>query len=122
MRRLSKCKGQFFIISSIILVSILLSITQYFSEYGVDLTKIEENIEFDYIANIKDVLYKTAETAPCNRMDTELKYSEKIIEEELAKNGIKVSIIHNIVSCSNIHFTFTIESSNFFSKTEFNYP
>ncbi len=123
MRKLSRYKGEFFIISSAVLLSILLTISQHLFEYGkIDLTRLEEMPEFDYIANVKDVLYRTAEISPCERMDAELKYSEKIMEKQLAEDGIELSITHNIISCSNILFNFTIKSPHFFSKTEFSYP
>jgi len=115
--------GQFFIISAVIIVSILVSIAQYLSRYGaVDLTKSQETQELEYISVIKNSLYSTAFSTDCSRLDEDLKDSEKILTSNLAEQGIGLSVSHSIISCSQVLFQFNITSPNFFSKTEFNYP
>lgn len=127
MRKSLKCnffrRGQFFIISAVIIVSILVSVAQYFSGYGaVDLTKPQENQELEYISTIKSSLYNMAKNSDCARLDEDLKEAESFLTSSLAEQGIGLSVRHSIVSCSQVSFQFNITSPNFFSKTEFNYP
>lgn len=123
MLKLSKCKGQFFVISSIILVSVMFLISQYLFDYGkVNLTKTGELRELDYIRIIKENLIETARNSLCERLEEELSDSEKFMENQLAEKGIGFSVEHDIISCSEVNFSFNITSSNYFSRTEFSYP
>ncbi len=127
MRKSSKCnflgRGQFFIISAVIMVSILVSISQYIFGYtAVDLTRVQETQELNYISAIKDSLYSTAKISFCERLDADLRETEFFLTNNLAQQGINLKIRHNIISCSQVAFQFNITSPNFFSKTEFYYP
>ncbi len=120
---LKQKKGQFFIISAVIMVSILVSISQYIFGYmAVDLTRVQETQELNYISAIKDSLYSTAKNSDCGRLDADLGEAEFLLTNSLAEQGIDLRIKHTILSCSQVSFQFNITSPNFFSKTEFYYP
>ncbi len=120
---LHKGKGQFFIISAVIISSILLVVSNYFSSFSaISLTGNAEISELEYIKMIKDNLRNTAAFSTCDRLDEDVSSAEAFLSGKLAEQGIELSANHLIVSCNNIKFNFNLSSENFFSSTEFNYP
>jgi len=57
-------KGQFFIISTVIMVAALIMITQYMYDYGrVDLTQVEQMQELNYIEDVQNTLTRVAQVS-----------------------------------------------------------
>jgi hypothetical protein len=118
-----KGKGQFFIISAVIIASILLVVSNHFSSFSaISLTGNAEISELEYIRMIKDSLKNTAAFSTCDRLDEDISSAEYFLSGKLAEQGIELSANHQIISCNNIKFNFNLSSGNFFSSTEFNYP
>lgn len=119
----SNRKGQFFIISAVIIASLLLIISHYFSGFSaISLTKNFEMSELGYIGMIKKSLNDTASIANCDALDEEISSAENFFSRKLAEQGIQMTAAHSIASCGSVRFGFNLSSSGFFSSTEFNYP
>lgn len=99
------------------------------SLYGfndIRITKAEEIGELNYIPYIKDSLIKTATVSyysskgDCNKVKADINSTEKFLEEEMIKNGIKLTTFYT-TSCPSpqIYFNFTLKSQEFYSKIEF---
>jgi hypothetical protein len=119
-------KGQFFVISTIVIASVLVLIVQYILDFSkIDLTAIEKEQELEYIGQIKTVLRRAANISynngGCNRLDEDLKDAENVIRIELAERGILFNSSHVITSCPTTNFRFNLTSRNFFSNTVFTY-
>lgn len=117
-------KGQFFIISTVIIVYALVIIIQYIYDYNkVDLTILEEAHELDYIGAIKESLNRTADISltngGCNKVEADLIEVENFIKNELAKQMIDIEFSHDKTNCPTILFSFNITTSNMFSETKF---
>lgn len=116
-------KGQFFIISTVIIVAAVILLTQYLFDYRkVDLTSLEETKELNYIQSIKDSLKSTVDNSDCTRLDSNLIETEKFMKNQLIQEGITLNIAHTVLSCPRTSFEFNISSSGFFSNTKFTYP
>ncbi|MFZ3077855.1 MAG: hypothetical protein WA139_05335 [Candidatus Aenigmatarchaeota archaeon] len=116
-------KGQFFIISAVIIASLLLIISHYFSGFGaISLTESSEMSELGYIGMIKKSLNDTAFISSCGALDEEISSTENFFSRKLAEQGIQMTAAHTIASCGSVRFGFNLSSSGFFSSTEFNYP
>jgi len=118
-------KGQFFIISTVIIISALIIIVQYLYDYGrADLTKIQELRELDYIQNIKDTLgnavKNSIQTWGCSRLENDLDYSITFLKNKLLEKGIKLDVSYTN-NCPRVDFDFNISSSGYFSETSFTY-
>ncbi len=116
-------KGQFFIISAVIIVSMLLMVSYNFSGFGgISLTGIAEMTDFEYLGMIKKSLNDTVKNSDCEKLEEDILAAEGFFSKRLAEQGIELSAKHEIVSCKNVRFSFNLSSQNFFSATEFAYP
>ncbi|MHA1988977.1 MAG: hypothetical protein ACW98D_20345 [Promethearchaeota archaeon] len=121
-------KGQFFIISTVIIVSALMVIVQHLYDFGkVDLTNVEEMRELDYIGIVKDTLRNTIIDSTrvwgdCSKLNKDLNYSIYFMKNKLKEKGINLEISYNIHSACGADFNFNISTSDYFSETNFNYP
>jgi hypothetical protein len=120
-------RGQFFIIASIIMIyTIVLSLQSFYSFNDIRITKTEEIVELNYIPYIKDSLIKTATVSyysskgDCDKVKSDINSTEKFLEEEMIKNGIKLTTFYT-TDCPSprIYFNFTLRSQDFYSKMEF---
>lgn len=119
---LKSIKGQFFIISAVIMVSMFLVIGSGFLDFNsIDLTRQAEMNEYEYISMIKKSLNNSASTE-CDRQEEEIRTIESFLSRNLAEQGIELSVEHQIVSCGKVKFKFNLTSPGFFSSTEFWYP
>jgi len=115
-------KGQFFIISAVIIASMLLVVSQHFSGFSrILLTKNTEMSELEYIGMIKKSLNNTIKISDCSRLEDEISAAETFMSKELAEQGIEMSAKHQIISCGSVKLNFNLSSQNFFSSTEFLY-
>ncbi len=116
-------KAQFFIISAVIVASILLIASRNLSDLGsAGLSSGAEMVEFGYIGMIKQALYNAAKASACDRIGEDISATENFLSTELAKRGIGLSAKHQIISCGSVKFDFNISSGGFSSSTEFWYP
>ena len=116
-------KGQFFIIASVIMVSATILLVQYLFDFTkIDLTKLEERRELDYIQPIKDVLIQTIKDSDCSVLEKELAYTESFVKSQMIKKGIVFDSSHRIINCPTTFFNFTLRTTNSLTKTEFTYP
>ena len=89
MRRLSRCskKGQWFIISAVVLSGVFLSLSVLFKTYSkIDIKQTATETDF-YFWNIKEGLQATLYSGCSEQKFQEF---EKIVKERLEKNGIFV--------------------------------
>lgn len=122
MRKSSGSKGQFFIISSVIIVSLITLVAQYLSDYRkVDLTSAQETDELEYISQIKNTLVSAAANSRPETREEELTYTENFLKEQLGKKGISLGVQHKIYA-DKIFFSFSMTTPRFSSSTEFYYP
>jgi hypothetical protein len=118
-------KGQFFIISTVIMISAIILITQYLYDYGkADLTKVEQMQELNYIEDIKNSLTSAVHTSCGNQNDNlllekDIVLLENQLEKELLDKGITLNIIHSRLGCPNADFTFTMKTSEFYIENSF---
>jgi hypothetical protein len=121
-------KGQFFIISTVIVISALVLITQYLYDFGrIDLTRLFEIRETDYIRYVKDSLLITANTTyllvGCDaaRIDAELLATKVYLADRLIRKGIVLDVDWEIEDCT-VSFSFNLTSPGFRSQTWFSWP
>lgn len=116
-------KGQFFIISAVIIASMLLIVSQHFSGFSnIVLTENAEMSELEYIGMVKKSLNNAIKASDCGRLEEEISAAESFLSKKLAEQGIEMSAKHQINSCSSVKLNFSLSSQNFFSSTEFLYP
>ena len=116
-------KGQFFIISTVIMISALILIMNYLYDYGkIDLTKTEQMQELNYISDIKYSLTSTVKTAcatdqDVTHLDRSLNVTENFLKDKLLARGIILNVKHSSLLCGatpHAAFSFTITSSDFY--------
>jgi len=122
-------KGQFFIISSIIIISAIVISIQYFFDFSrVDLTKVEERAELNAINTVMNSLkrvidndkFKCSQNPPV--FEPDIIEAENLLKSGLISRNIKLDIKHTIISCPTTYFNFNITTRSISSKTEFTYP
>ncbi len=122
MHKSFRSKGQFFIISAVIIGSMIALVTQYLSDYGkVDLTKTRDFYELQNLKYTKDMLTKTLDASSCPNYEEDLVFAENFLRDQLSKKGIKFDASHS-VNCPSVRVVFNLTSSRFFSTTDFRYP
>jgi hypothetical protein len=123
-------KGQFFIISSVIIVYVIIATFQYLSSFGdINLSRVSEMQEVSYISQVNDALSQVIvisnASGGCERIDADLNFTENFLKRELATNGIKLTVSHTITNCpssAKVHVNFSISDSQTYSFTEFDFP
>ncbi len=108
-------KGQFFIISTVIMISAMILITLYLYDYGkVDLTSVEQMQELNYIDDIQSSLRSAVEIS-CDGPDTlqaNLDLAKENLKNSFLEKGIELDII-STGSCAGMQFTVNMKSSEF---------
>ena len=120
-------KGQFFIISSVIIVYVIIATFQYLSSFGdINLSRISEMHDMSYISQVRDALSQVIvisnASSGCERIDGDLNFTENFLKRELATNGITLTVSHIITNCpslAKVHVNFSIRDSQTYSSTEF---
>lgn len=122
-------KGQFFIISSVIIVFTIVSLISLANDFGIiNLTKVGEMGKLKHIDNIKKVLNKTVYASyanyDCTKLRTDLDSTRDLLEREFRNKGINLEIDYRVLQCvspnpPNIWFNFTITTEEMYSLTEF---
>lgn len=128
-------KGQFFIIATVIIISALIMMIQYFYDYGrSDLTIVQEMKETDYIAMVRDSLLTTAKASllgsNCNieRLDADMEDAKNYLKDKLIEKGIlldieyshsafTVDILPPPVCYRIVDISFNLTTTNYFSQT-----
>jgi hypothetical protein len=118
-------KGQFFVISTVIMIYALMTMIQYIYDFSdINLVQLKTMTELDYIQQIKDVLYQTTlssnSSLDCNKVDIDLKSTEDLLEREMISRGISLTISHTILNCPpdiKVDFDFSIKSSNIYIES-----
>lgn len=122
-------KAQFFIISSVIMIYIIVLIFQYLTGFSdIRMTQVGEQQELSNIQFIKDSLFQTINVSnyssgsDCYRIEADLNATEKFLKEEMIKRGINLITYHEI-SCIplEIYLNFSLETSELYTQTEFSY-
>lgn len=120
-------KGQFFVISAIIIISAITLITQYFYDFGkIDLTRLQQQKELEYIQMAKESLALSSNIShslsKCERLDADLNDVEDELKRQLLKKGINFESVHEI-DCNStqdsVYFEFSLISQNMRSTTDF---
>jgi len=122
-------KGQFFIIATIVIISSLSLIIRYLYDFNkIDLTKVEEMYELNYIQYVKESYKETIDAVlsnnGCDRLEADLNYTTKFLKDNLNKKGIMIFTEGPIIEtqCSSVKLNFSLVSSEFYSYTEFYFP
>jgi hypothetical protein len=121
-------KGQFFIISSVIMVYIIILTFQYLSSFNdIGASKNSDTQGLSYIPYIKDTLNRTVYTSlisnDCSRLSADLNYTRNFLKSEMMKRGVNLAIYY-VVDCNlpvNVQFNFTATDRNLYSFTNFTY-
>jgi len=99
-------KAQFFIISSVIIIYIIILTFQYLTGFSdIRLTRIEEQQELSYIPSIKDSLKQTFQASnyssegDFNKIVKDIEFTENFFKQEMLKKGIEFD--SNLIIFSN---------------------
>jgi len=121
-------KGQFFVISVVIIIAVLVLIAQYFADYRkVDPTRFAEFRDGEYASMVKDALINATKNSvsyadnTCSKLENDLDYEEEFLKGRLAKLGYGSVITHSINPGSPCYVLFevNITSKKFVSSTKF---
>lgn len=121
-------KGQFFVISTVIMIYALMTMIQYVYDFSdINLVQLKKMTELGSIQYIKDVLDQTTlssnSSLDCNKVDIDLKSTEDFLEREMMSRGISLTISHTILNCPpdiKVNFDFSIKSSNIYIEATSN--
>ncbi|MBU5557703.1 MAG: hypothetical protein QW751_02145 [Candidatus Aenigmatarchaeota archaeon] len=114
-------RGQFFVISAVIIISAIVLIAQYLYDFGrTNLTGLAEFHETNYVRYVQMVLNNTAATN-CTVVDAELNATEKFLIARLAERGMRLDVAHNRVGLPPVvvNINFNITAPGFSSQTAF---
>ena len=118
-------KGQFFIISTVIMISSLILITQYLYDYGkVDLADTREMQELKYIEDIQDTLRSTVllscKGGTQENLDANLEFTEQFLKSKFLERGMVLDITSQ-ATCTPISgkFNFTIKTNEYEIENSF---
>ena len=115
-------KGQFFVISAVIIVLAVFSIYQILSDFEkIDFRKLEEMREPEILMQVKDSLENTAKASisldpECRLLNEDLTRTEEKLKKWLAENGI-IFEYDNKINCPNVEIDFNLTSIDFSSQT-----
>ncbi len=108
------------------MISALVLIFQYVFDYKrVNLTKVEEFTEINYVSSVKSALAGVVDANnDCSKLDPDIINAETFLKNQLLIKGITLNISHTIISCPSprVSFNMNITTSIFFSHSEFIIP
>ncbi|MEM7819672.1 MAG: hypothetical protein QXD48_02480 [Candidatus Aenigmatarchaeota archaeon] len=100
MPKLSRSKGQWFIISAIMVSAAFLIISIFFKGYyGIDTSRPTKLSEDYYFMNIKEQFNKVVQDSNCTNMDKNLKEFKYFSEKVMGELGYFLYINYSIISC-----------------------
>jgi hypothetical protein len=114
-------KGQFFVMSTVIMILTLMALIRYFYDFSdIDLPRLKEISELNYIPFIKETLDDTVDSfnGDCSKLQDDLTFTKEFLENRMIGRGINLSITHSGY-CPPIDFSFTIRTSNLYTETFF---
>jgi hypothetical protein len=114
-------KGQFFVMATVIMIFTLMALIRYFYDFSdINLPKLKEISELNYIPYIKESLNTTVAsyTGDCDKLQEDLNATKNFLENEMIKRGINLTINYTGY-CPPIGFNFTIRTSNLYTETAF---
>jgi hypothetical protein len=114
-------KGQFFVMSTVIMILTLMALIRYFYDFSdIDLPRLKEMSELNYIPFIKEILDDTVASfnGDCDKLQGDLTFTKNFLENRMIGRGINLSITYNGY-CPPIDFNFTIRTSNLYTETFF---
>jgi hypothetical protein len=114
-------KGQFFVMATVIMIFTLMALIRYFYDFSdINLPKLKEISELNYIPYIKESLNSTVAsyTGDCDKLQDDLNATKIFLEDEMIKRGINLTINYTVY-CPPINFNFTIKTSNLYTETVF---
>ncbi|MFH1229264.1 MAG: hypothetical protein V1678_02470 [Candidatus Aenigmatarchaeota archaeon] len=117
-------KGQFFIMTTVIMIYTLMALIQYLYDFSdIDLVQLKKGTELYSIQNIKDVLNSTviSSSFDCNKAESDVNSTEEFLRRQMIYQGINLTIMHRVVSCSpvNFYFNFSLRTPEMYTFTEF---
>jgi hypothetical protein len=102
MPRLSLYKGQWFLISAVIVSGAFLAISALFhGYYDIDSSVIGKYNENYYFQNIKDQFNNIIQASDCTNMAANLKEFVYFAEQSMQKNGYVLFINYTIINCAD---------------------
>jgi len=119
-------KGQFFVVATVIIIITLMSLVRYFYSFSdINLSKIKELSELEYIPYIKQTINDTVFSfnGDCDKLREDLNYTKNFLEGEMIKRGMLLNINY-VFNCppTPTTFTFTIKTSEIYTETTFTTP
>jgi hypothetical protein len=118
-------KGQFFVMSTVIMIYTLMSLIQYVYDFNINVSEIKKIPELEYIQYVKDsvngTVFASKTSLDCAKIQTDLLATESFLRQEMLSRGMNLTVQHTL-TCSpvNAYVNFSISSPNFYSFTEFN--
>ncbi|NOZ82143.1 MAG: hypothetical protein GXO63_03285 [Candidatus Micrarchaeota archaeon] len=112
-------KAQFFIISAVVIASILFTVSQNLLDFAkIDPRRTATDTELYYINDIETTLKNVVKYSPCERLEPNIKNALEIIKSELSSRAINVSYSYTVFSCPPPNVNFRINITSF--ETEIN--
>jgi hypothetical protein len=120
-------KGQFFIMTTVIMIYTLMALIQYLYDFSdIDLVQLKKGTEFYSIQDIKDVLNSTVASSrfDCGKAESDVNSTEQFLKRQMIYQGINLTIMHSVVSCSPVrfYFNFSLRTPELYTFTEFTSP
>lgn len=113
-------RGQFFIISSVIIISAVVIVAQYMS--GLNQGSIDYTGSYTYIHSVQSALNNTAKASSynCDKLNYDLLGTENFLKQQLKLKGIFLDVRHE--GCPIVKFSFTLMDNKFNYTTSYTYP
>lgn len=117
-------KSEFFIISTVIIVSILISIQGLFSGYSkVDFTKVMRSEEKYLFWNIKNQIIKTSKnSSDCLNLKKKLQEFKLLTEKEMKDRGYSFNIVLGNCVSNEMNVEINLISSDYNLYSNFTVP
>ena len=115
--------------ATVIMILTLMALIRYFYDFSdINLPKIKEMSELNYIPFIKETLNDTVFSfnGNCNKLQDDLTYTKDFLENKMIGRGINLSINY-VFNCppttvNPIYFVFTIKTIDTYTETLFSSP
>ena len=110
--------------ATVIMIFTLMALIRYFYDFSdINLPKLKEISELNYIPYIKDSLNSTVASflGDCDKLQDDINATRIFLENEMIKRGMNLTINYTGY-CQPIGFNFTIRTSNLYTETVFTSP
>ncbi len=116
-------KAQFFIISSVVIASVLFSVAQTIVDYSRMDPRVGGNFpDLFYLKEVKKALYSVPASSTCERLRDDLNDTAEFLRDRMLWSGINLTVRYDVLSCSSVVFNVTGTSAFARFDLRFSYP